>query len=645
MSLDLQAETEHSVRIVLIGRISTTHQNIENIEASFIAPMRVIENEYPGRKSIRKLGEQASGNLADRRTMRELEDLIEARMVDVVVAEDLGRIYRNPRLHYTFIQDAVDREIRVICVNDGLDTAKENWEAILASASVSHGTVIPQTRNRVKRTAENSFNQGGMVLKVKYGYRKLSKEEARSGQFGPVGLRIAKNPDCTPIIAEMVDWAIAGESYQLIAERLNDRQISPGPYVTKQLWTGRLVDEFLHDPILYGKRRFRRTLSKMVFATGRSRRLKNPNSPLQQTYPGLAHISREKFEELHLALESRRIPAGRPTKPKGQRGPRNITLFPGQLITCGICGGRMYRLDGCLKCCNVIPKGPRTCWNHVQVPTELTIRKVLEKLVSSFDQFPSFRQSFADAVWESYQSQKNKRDRTQNSMESVLNELNRQKQNLLKAIRTGGNLPALVDELKQIESDIEVKSQQFSPKVDDCDLHNLVREEIEDRLLEVLIDLAEHSHEFAALMQRLVTRFNIIPMQGLSSQQVHPRALITLDFSSFLKEASLEGNGYRMEFELDLFIPPLYIVRRSECVRLSVENPKLSYKQIGQSLGINYMIVKRAMDYERQRVESGWQEDYRPLKSCPEKASRWRDFKKNPKVSGEENSDAETDLK
>ncbi|MCA9097870.1 MAG: recombinase family protein, partial [Planctomycetaceae bacterium] len=425
MSLNLEAEIEHAVRIVLIGRISTTHQNIENIEASFIAPMRVIENEYPGHKSIRKLGEQASGNLANRRTMQELEDLIEAQMVDVVVAEDLGRIYRNPRLHYTFIQDAVDREIRVICVNDGLDTAKENWEAILASASVSHGTVIPQTRNRVKRTAENSFGQGGMVTKVKFGYRKLTKEEAMSGQFGPIGLRMAKIPECTSIIEEMVAWAISGDSYQLIAERMNNRQISPGPYVINELWTGRLVDEFLHDPILYGKRRFRRTLSKMVFATGRSRRLKNPNSPLQQTYPGLAHISREKFEELQLVLDRRRIPAGRRTKPKGQRGSRNITLFPGQLMNCGICGGRMYRLDRCLKCCNVISKGPRTCWNHVQVPTELAIHRVLEKLVSSLDQFPSFRQSFAEAVWESYQSQKNKRDLTRNSMESVLNELNR----------------------------------------------------------------------------------------------------------------------------------------------------------------------------------------------------------------------------
>ena len=123
--------------------------------------------------------------LADRATMREAENLIASGSVDLVIAEDLSRIYRNPRFQYAFVQDAVDRGVRVICIADNLDTADENWEVNLSTAAVRHGLFIPDTCRRVRRTATESFHRGGMVQKVRFGYRKLTGEEAASGEFGP----------------------------------------------------------------------------------------------------------------------------------------------------------------------------------------------------------------------------------------------------------------------------------------------------------------------------------------------------------------------------------------------------------------------------------------------------------------------------
>ena len=107
--------------------------------------------------------------LVDRATIREAEDLIATGDWDLVISEDLSRIYRNPRHQYNFVQDCVDADTRVICIGDSLDTSDENWEIMLGVATLRHGTTIPDVRRRVRRTATHAFHGGGMVLKVRFG--------------------------------------------------------------------------------------------------------------------------------------------------------------------------------------------------------------------------------------------------------------------------------------------------------------------------------------------------------------------------------------------------------------------------------------------------------------------------------------------
>jgi DNA invertase Pin-like site-specific DNA recombinase len=172
-----------------MGRISTIHQDLENIAASYRYVEESLKQIYRGPIEFKHLGEQASGMRTDRRTVQEAEQEIESGTWDLVMSEDLSRIYRNPRYQYAFVQNAVDCGTRVICLGDNLDTADENWEINMGAATLRHGLFIPDTRRRVRRTATHAFHRGGMVLRCRYGYRKLSKEEAASGRFGPTGLR------------------------------------------------------------------------------------------------------------------------------------------------------------------------------------------------------------------------------------------------------------------------------------------------------------------------------------------------------------------------------------------------------------------------------------------------------------------------
>jgi DNA invertase Pin-like site-specific DNA recombinase len=219
------------LRVIIPGRVSTPGQDTESIASQQEDAERWLRRVHPGPVRVTRLGEQASGWLADRKSMIEARRLIESGEVDAVVATELRELYRNPALHWRFVYECIDHDVRVILINDGVDTATENWEVMMHTASLRHGMTVPETRRRVRHKATYTFGRGGMVLKLKYGYRKLTAEQAQSGQFGPVGLRIAKRPECTAVIREIRDRVVRGDSYVRIADWLNDERIDPGPYV------------------------------------------------------------------------------------------------------------------------------------------------------------------------------------------------------------------------------------------------------------------------------------------------------------------------------------------------------------------------------------------------------------------------------
>src|SRR4051812_15408227 len=109
------------LRVLLIGRVSTIHQDLENIAASFRPLEAMLDEGYPGPKLIRRLGEQGSGMSTERPSIVEAEELIATGTWDLVMAEDIARFYRNPRHAMAFVQNAYDKETRVICPGDNLD--------------------------------------------------------------------------------------------------------------------------------------------------------------------------------------------------------------------------------------------------------------------------------------------------------------------------------------------------------------------------------------------------------------------------------------------------------------------------------------------------------------------------------------------
>ena len=620
----LSPKSGDTLRVIALGRISTIHQDVENITASY----RYIENYlgrvYRGPLDITFLGEQASGMRTDRATIRQAEDMIAAGGVDLVIAEDLSRIYRNPRHQYNFVQDAVDVGTRVILIGDNLDTADENWEVTMGAAALRHGLHIPDTRRRVRRTATHAFHQGGMVQKIRFGYRKLSREEAALGAFGPKGLRIARIPVATPIIVDVSRRVIAGESYAVLADELNERGIVPGPYVTSGRWTSRVLAELLGDPILAGLRTFRDTICEPVFRTGRHRTLKS-NTPETARYPELAHLSEAEFASLQEAIETRKRRRQTPKESSARRGvARSRTFWPGQALRCGICGQLFHLAGRTLRCSQSSTRSGRRCWNRVQIKTTLVRRRLIEWLLPMVESAPDCRRYLIDRLYEFKRLLTSKTDAAEAAAVRKHEALRRQSEHLASAIAQGGKLDALVRRLQEVDAELKSLGKRAS---------RTSRRQgathgghAADDLQSMIEPLWEQSYPFADWLRRLIPDFIVYPAQALDTPQIRAVGILDVRLDRFTATETPDIGDSPRTFQIEL---PLYeesqpVKLLPACTALRREHPDWSLRRIAEQLKSNVMNVKRALDYARLMSAAGTDKPFQVLRQAPIAASRWR---------------------
>lgn len=627
MSTNIQPLVPRSgstLSVIALGRISTIHQDVENIDASYRYIQDYLHKMYSGPLSLKLLGEQASGMRTDRATIREAEELIASGSIDLVIAEDLGRIYRNPRYQFDFVQNAVDAGTRVICIGDNLDTADENWEVTMGAAALRHGLHIPDTRRRVRRTATHAFHRGGMVLKIRYGYRKLNRDEAATGDFGPVGLRIAKRDDCTSTIQEIARRVIRGDPYASVSDWLNAEGIVPGDYVKRGRWTPSLIADLLADPILAGVRTFRDTICQPIFRTGRHRTSVN-STPESKHYPQLAHLTSDEFATVTAAMAERRrqLRTDRSKQAKRRGVPRSRTLWPGQSASCAVCGGILYYIGSHLRCSNSLPRNGARCWNRVQLPAAIMRERLVTWLTSRLPAGSPLRQRLVEVTWEFYERSLGLRQ-SRNAAAGQAEALRRQAANLSAAIAAGGEMLSLVQRLKSVEASLaEVQAKSSGVEVQTVESGVVQsQKDFEAHLPEALLHLTGHSFEMARLLRQLVPQLTVHPVQALDTRQVRPRAKLKVSWQVLESGDSPGAPDELLAF--DCFTPPAHIRAARDCCELRKNQPTLSQRKVAALLHLNVMTCKRACDYARRMELVGSDDPYFELKQSPNLASRWR---------------------
>lgn len=611
------------VRGILIGRLSKPNENNDNeaIAASIEAAERSVRARYDGPVEFMRLGEQISGMVYERDTIIEAKRLMGNGWADFAAGEDIGRIFRNPRDIFAFPQECLDLGVRFLAFADAIDTAEPDWMLKAAIAAVRHGFAVPDAESRVRRSATFSFKNGGMVQKNTFAYKKLTRDEAQSGQFGPVGLRLMKDTDWEDIVRLMVAWFLRGAQYAWIADKLNELGVPPGPYVKSGRWNARVVADFLKSELLGGHRKFPDTLHERIYKTGKHKRKRNP-TPERTHYPELAFLKPKTYQRLRSEIEKRTRHSKSGAEHPLHGKPRSKSIFPAQHARCGICAALMYAYDrNQLKCSRSDIECTPRCWNHVQVDGELARKRIVAWLMDELCRQPSFREKLVDVAWPEFERLVVHSSRSHASIDVRIATLENESARLANAIRVGGDIPSLVTLLQDVNDRLDAArcEREDQHRQDHQRSRFNSREDVREHLDEAIDHLAATSHDFADFLRSLITRFDIVPVQALDSGLVRPRAYLTLSVMLGDDMTPTHFHG-----KIDLFDPPKHILHFNKCRMAKLGNPDLTFKELGVLLGLNYMTVKRANNYAKLMEAMLLVEPYRELREPPEKASRWR---------------------
>ena len=256
-----------TLRVLGIGRISTEHQDQRSLADQEALLRRYVQEHYDGPTQWTVIAGRGSGEYLDRKDLTQAVELIESQTLDLVIAEDLGRLCR--RIYaYEICETAQDSGTRVIAINDHVDTAREDWHLGALFSVFRHESYTRDTGKRIRRSLRNRFVHGGVVQFVIYGY--VKPEGAKTDD------ELRKDEAAGPIYDEWFLMLERGASYGEVADWLNSQGIRPGPYCRSSRWNVARVRGTTLNHILKGLRVRNKKMSKRVNKTGRPRSVDAP---------------------------------------------------------------------------------------------------------------------------------------------------------------------------------------------------------------------------------------------------------------------------------------------------------------------------------------------------------------------------------
>jgi DNA invertase Pin-like site-specific DNA recombinase len=625
----LTSRRDHALKVLGIARISTEHQDALSLEDQEALYRRCLGDHTQLPFDLKMIGGRGSGECLDRREALQATAEVETGSYDLVIAEDLGRIFR--RIHaQLFCESCEDLGTRLIAVNDHVDTGRDDWRLSAFFATMRHEMYNADTSKRIRRSLRNRFQQGGVVQTTVYGYVK------------PPGAKtdgeLHKDPAAQAVFDEVFRRLEDGAAYSEVADWLNAQGVKPGPYARSPRWTCSLVTQLVHNPILKGVRVRNRKVSTRVNQTGRRKSVAAPpGERLERAVPHLAFIEPDRYDRLIQTLDARNAKYRR----KGVNGidtrkdvPKKRTVWPGQHIDCGVCG-RPYVYGGHGQKDHLMCRGAHAyhCWNAVTVDGPLAAHKLIAAIRREVAALPDFDPMLVQLVQDELRRGQESRGRHRQEIARRQAALDREIQNITAAIRESGHSPSLLDELQRLEW----KKAEAVAQLDE--LTNVSRggprpptlppmAEIRAAAEQAFDRLATTSQEFGRLLRRLIPRIVVRPYRLCDGGHPVLRAHFTFSLVPLLPSApGLEGVAAALERTLmvDLFDPPERAAHRAQVMAMTAAGA--TQRDIGRALGITQPAVQRAAALHRGMEALGVADPYLPLTEPPDDYRRLRRYR------------------
>lgn len=613
----------HTLVVGIVARISGGQNQREmSLDDQVDHAKAEVAEIYSGEVKYRVISTTGKGERLDRPELNEVEAMIRSRELDLLIAEDLGRIVRG-----TAAKDlcgiAVDHGTRVIVPNDGIDTSDETWEEDVIAACRDHVGHNVHTSKRLKHKLMNRFRKHGQAMAREiYGY--IVPDNATSYWDW------IKDESATAIFITWFNMLKEGRSFSAVADWLNAQNIPLGPYArTRKTWDVTTVRRLTMNPLLKGMpgRGFKKSIKH--HETGRRVSVKNPDGPVLIDCPHLAHVPPELWEEVNALVRERNKGMGR--KPVNNQDPRKgipkkRTVWPGQHLTCGICN-RIYYWGGHGVTEHMMCRGCHEyrCWNGATFDGHDAGRRILQAIMKIIALQKGFDEAFMSKVHERIKARNSNRDHEIKKFSDELRQLENQQANLIDAISQFGINAAMTQRLTELGAKLTATQSRLSrlKEAPDESLALPTIELIKQRAQSLMGSPLTGDPAFCAAMCRLATSIVVYPHQLCDGGAIVLRARVVLNLAPLFEKAAWaieDDKILQMNFMVDLFDRPQRAALLEDVLRLKGEG--LTERQIAAKLGITQPAVQNAMALHRTMQKMGITDPYIQLTEPPKNGSK-----------------------
>jgi len=611
------------LKTVSVSRISTDHQDERSLEDQLAKHKNFMAGQYGGPIEWKVIKSRGSGEHLDRDELNELEALIESDQIDLVIAEDLGRICRRTRA-YDLCELCVDHNVRLIAINDRVDTVEDGWQDGALISTWHHERSNRDTSERIKRSLRNRFQQGGVCQTFPYGYVKPANTKSDA--------EVRKDPEAEPVYDEWFTRLENGEAYAEVADWLNAKKIPTGLWCGRDKWDGPLVSKVTHNPLLKGLRQRNQRVSKRVNKTGRHRSEKAPKEQqLFRQVPHLAFIDPERYDRVIKLLAERNGHYRR----KGENGKdtragisRKRSRWPGQHIFCGVCG-RPYLWGGNGEKDHLMCQGAKVhcCWLGTGCDGPLAAERIGAAVFQEIEQLPDFDEAFIEAVSAESKRLDSDRAERQAQLSAQAHKLEREIANVMAFIRGGDSSSRVRVDLTRLEEQLQLiqREAQRLEKTPPDAISIPPVSEIKAMARTALSGLAKESPDFGKLMKLIIPKIIVFPVRLCDGGLIVLRAKFRLRVSNLLPDKRVQGalqQPLERVLTVDLFdSPQREAFRRRVC---DLRAGGLTRNDAAQACTITVTAAQKASGLQRRMDELGLTDPYVAVTEPPDDYGKFR---------------------
>jgi site-specific DNA recombinase len=611
------------LRIVAVCRISTPHQDKRSLDDQLAKLKQFVADHYDGPVEWTLISSQGSGEHLDRQELYLLEELIGGDRHDVVLAEVLGRVCRRRRA-CDLCELCVDHLVRLIAINDKVDTAEDGWEDNAFISTWHHERSNRDTSERIKRSLRNRFAQGGVCQTFQYGY--IKPENAKSDA------EVRKDPDAEPVYDEWFTRLEKGQCYTEVADWLNEKGIPTGQWCDSETWNGPLVSKATHNPILKGYRQRNQRFTKRVNETGRHPSRKAPKElQLFRHVPHFAFIEPARYDRVLKLLAER----NRRYRRKGENGQdtrsgvsKKKTRWPGQHVDCGVCG-RLFGWGGNGAKDDLMCTGAKIhrCWLGTAFNGPLAAERIATAVFHELESLPEFDEAFLASVNAEAKRLDGHRAERIAELSAHAQKLEREIGHVLAFIRGGDGSPRVRVDLTRLEQELAVvqAEQRQIEKTPSTVLVIPPVGEIKSIANAAVSGLAKDSLEFGKVMRLLIPRVVVFPYRLCTGGRVVLRAKFRMRVSNLLPDRRVQQalqQPLERVLTVDLFDSPQPEAFRSRICELRTGG--MTQREAADQCGLTVTAAQDAAGLQRRMDALGLTDPYVAVTEPPDDYGKLR---------------------